>query len=138
MTMDASHFPIVWMTLAHEPGHDHEQDFIEFERLLNRNQRFVMLSDKIPSNDHQHDFTERKRTTLWMKRHRMELRRLVGGLIIIEQNDLKRRAIEAFTIVFAKFWGYPLLLARDKEQAMAIAEKLLGSTSIAEPVSRPQ
>jgi len=33
-------------------------------------------------------------------------------------------------VVFAKFWGYPLMLASSREEAMAIAEKLLSVKSL--------
>ena len=30
MSMNSSNFPLVWMNLSREPGHDHEKDFYEF------------------------------------------------------------------------------------------------------------
>jgi hypothetical protein len=46
-------------------------------------------------------------------------------MIMIEPNSAKRLGFRAFAIVFAKFWGYPLLLAASREQAMEMAKELL-------------
>jgi hypothetical protein len=125
MSMDSSNFPFVWMSLAHEPGHDSQQDFDEFEANLKRGQPFVLLSDSVPADDHEHSQAEKKQTSLWMKKHKAELRKLVLAMILIEPNVAKRVAFKAFSVVFAKFWGYPLLLSSSREEAMETAEKLL-------------
>ncbi|KFE51735.1 hypothetical protein [Pseudomonas syringae] len=125
MLINSSDFPFVWMNLAQEPGHDHEKDFAELEANLQRGEPFVLLTDTAPSDDHEHSPGEKKRTALWMKKHKVELRKRVLAMIMIEPNSAKRLGFKAFAVVFAKFWGYPLLLAASREQAMETARELL-------------
>lgn len=125
MSMDSSNFPLVWMSLAPVPGHDFKQDFDEFEANLKRGEVFVLLSDYAPAEDHEHSGEEKRYTSLWMKKHKSELRNLVLAMIVIEPNAAKRIAFRAFGVVFAKFWGYPLMLATTREEALETADKLL-------------
>ncbi|MFZ6722904.1 hypothetical protein [Undibacterium sp. Ji49W] len=125
MSINSSHFPLVWMNLTQEPGHDHQKDFAEFEANLQRGEPFVILTDTVPAEDHEHSPEEKKRTALWMKKHKVQLRKLVLAMIMIEPNAAKRLGFKAFAVVFAKFWGYPLFLAASREQAMEMARALL-------------
>ena len=125
MSINSSNFPLVWMNLAQEPGHDHQKDFDEFDANLQRGEPFVLLTDTAPAQDHEHSPEEKKRTALWMKKQKVALRKLVLAMILIEPNAAKRLGFKAFAVVFAKFWGYPLLLAASREQAMEIAGELL-------------
>ena len=125
MSINSSSFPLVWMNLTQEPGHDHQNDFDEFEANLQRGQPFVLLTDTVPAEDHEHSPEEKKRTALWMKKHKDALRKLVLAMILIEPNAAKRLGFKAFAVVFAKFWGYPLLLAASREQAVEMASELL-------------
>ncbi|MBP1124352.1 MULTISPECIES: hypothetical protein [Pseudomonas] len=125
MSVNSSDFPFVWMSLTQEPGHDHQKDFAEFEANLQRGEPFVLLTDTAPADDHEHSPEEKKRTALWMKKHKIELRKWVLAMILVESNSAKRLGFRAFAVVFAKFWGYPLLLAASREQAMEMAQELL-------------
>ncbi|MYM35089.1 hypothetical protein GTP44_20315 [Duganella sp. FT50W] len=125
MSINSSNFPLVWMNLSQEPGHDHQPDFDEFEANLRRGVPFVLLTDTVPADDHEHSPEEKKRTALWMKKNKVELRRLVLAMIMVEPNAAKRLGFKAFSVVFAKFWGYPLLLAASREQAIGMARELL-------------
>ncbi|MBP1315607.1 hypothetical protein RJO15_12555 [Herbaspirillum huttiense F1] len=125
MSMNSADFPLVWMNLTQQPGHDHEQDFTEFEANLQREEPFVLLTDTVPAEDHEHSAEEKKRTALWMKQHKHALRKLVLAMIVVEPNAARRVGFKAFAVVFAKFWGYPLLLAGSREQALQMARELL-------------
>lgn len=125
MPMNSRDFPFVWMSFSHAPGHDHDHDFEEFERNLTKGEPFVILSDQAPEDDHEHSPEEKKRTALWMKRHKAELRQLVMGLIVVEPNAAKRLALKTFGIAFAKFWGYPLLTAANRTEALTLGRELL-------------
>ncbi|WP_339533218.1 hypothetical protein [Pseudomonas mucidolens] len=125
MSVNSSDFPFVWMNLTQEPGHDHQKDFDELEANLQRGEPFVLLTDSAPAEDHEHSPEEKKRTALWMKKHKIELRKSILAMILVEPNSAKRLGYKAFAIVFAKFWGYPLLLAASREQAMEMARELL-------------
>ncbi|BAF87291.1 hypothetical protein AZC_1293 [Azorhizobium caulinodans ORS 571] len=125
MPLDSTNFPHVWMSYDHAPDHDHDEDFSELEANLKRGAPFVILTDSAPAEDHEHSHEEKKRTSLWMKKHKAELRSLVLALIVIEPSAAKRLAFKPFGVAFAKFWGYPLRLAASREEAMAIAGELL-------------
>lgn len=125
MSVNSSDFPYVWMSFTQGPGHDHQNDFAEFEGNLQRGEPFVLLTDTVPAEDHEHSPEEKKRTALWMKKNKFELRKWVLAMIMIEPNSAKRIGFKAFAVVFAKFWGYPLLLAASREQAMEMARELL-------------
>ncbi|MGO2235874.1 hypothetical protein B6N13_09595 [Marinomonas sp. UCMA 3892] len=125
MSMNSSQFPFVWISLDHKPGQDSQKDFDEFEANLQRGEPFVLLSNSAPTGDHEHSKEEKKRTSLWMKKNKAELRKLVIAMILIEPNAAKRLGFKAFAEVFSKFWGYPLILASSQDAAMEIAKGLL-------------
>lgn len=127
MSMNSSNFPLVWVSFSHEPGQDDHRDFEAFEANLQRGEPFVLLSDSAPSEDHDHTPEEKKRSALWMKKHKAELRKLVLAMILVEPSPAKRLAFKAFAGVFAKFWGYPLLFASSREHAIEMAWDLLAT-----------
>lgn len=127
MSMNSSDFPLVWMDLTQQAGQDTQKDFDEFEANLKRGERFVILSDSTPAEDHEHTPEEKKRVSLWMKKHKTELRKLVLAMILVEPNQAKRMGYKAFSVMFAKFWGYPMLTAASREQAVDMARELLST-----------
>ncbi|SEB17564.1 hypothetical protein [Marinobacterium iners] len=135
MSMNSSDFPFVWMSFSQEPGHDQEKDFEEFEANLQRGKPFVILTDTAPDEGHEHSPEDKKRTALWMKKHKAELRKQVLATILIEPSPAKRLGIKPFAVLFAKFWGYPLMLAASREEAMTIARGLLSEQSTPSPAS---
>lgn len=127
MPLDNSTFPFVWMTYDEDPDHDHDEDFEALEESLLRGTPFVILTDNAPIEDHTHSHEERKRTALWMKAHKADLRDRVLAMIVIEPSATKRLAFKSFGVAFAKFWGYPLRLTSSREEAMEIAGQLLSA-----------
>jgi len=125
MPLDSTNFPLVWMSFEEGPGHDHDKDYEAFEANLKRGLPFVLLTNSAPAEDHEHTQEEKKRTSLWMKKHKAELRTLVLAMIVIEPSAAKRLAFKPFGVAFAKFWGYPMRLASSREEALEIAGKLL-------------
>lgn len=89
----------------------------------------MLLTDTAPAEDHEHSPEEKKRTALWMKEHKIGLRSLVLAMILVEPNAAKRLGFKAFAALFAKFWGYPLLLASSREQATEMARGLLETSA---------
>ncbi|WP_339756820.1 hypothetical protein [uncultured Hoeflea sp.] len=125
MPLDNTNFPLVWMNYDEEPDHDHDEDFEALEASFKRGAPFVILTDNAPIEEHEHSQEEKKRTVLWMKKHKAELRTLVLAMIVIEPSAAKRMAFKPFGVAFAKFWGYPMKLASSREQGIEIAGKLL-------------
>ena len=126
MQIDASQFPRVWMRL-NAPGSDPEvSPFDELEALLARKEIFVLLNDEgLDKGDHEHSPEEMKQASLWMKRHKRELKAFVKAGIYIEPSTAKRVATRAFALVYEKFWGYPMLMVATKDDALALAQQLL-------------
>lgn len=129
MPLDSTNFPLVWMSYDEGPDHDHDEDFEALEANLKRGTPFVVLTDNAPIEDHEHSQEEKKRTSLWMKKHKAELRALVLALIVIEPSPARRLAFKPFGVAFAKFWGYPMRLAASHEEAMEIAAALLAEVA---------
>lgn len=125
MPLDSTKFPLVWMNYEQGPEHDHDKDFEALEANLKRGQPFVLLTDSAPEDEHEHSHEEKRRTSLWMKKHKVELSRLVLAMIVIEPSAAKRIAFLAFGVPFSKFWGYPMRVASSRDEAMEIAGKLL-------------
>lgn len=125
MSMNSSQFPFVWISLGQAHGQDSQKDFDEFEANLKRGEPFVLLSETAPTEGYEHTPEEKMQTALWMKKNKAELRKLVQAMIMVEPNTAKRLGFKAFALMFSKFWGYPLLLAASREEAMDIARGLL-------------
>ncbi|WP_034790196.1 hypothetical protein [Hyphomonas beringensis] len=125
MPLDTKNFPYVWMSYEEAPDHDHDEDFKALEASFERGEPFVILTDNAPAEDHEHSHEEKKRTALWLKKHKTELRTLVRAMIVVEPNSAKRMAFKPFGLAFGKLWGFPMKLASSREEAMEIADKLL-------------
>jgi len=129
--IDATEFPLVWMQIAAPSNKPEDSPFAEFEALLARKEVFVLLNDEgLDTGDHEHSPEEMKQTSLWMKRHKSDLRIFVKASIHIEPSTAKRLASKAFTVVYEKFWGYPMLIAATKEEALVMAQNLLAGEPV--------
>jgi hypothetical protein len=125
MPLDSTHFPLVWMSYDESHDHDHEEDLEALEANLKRAAPFVLLTNSAPAEDHEHSQEEKKRTALWMKKHKSQLRTLVLAMIVIEPNAAKRLAFKTFGVAFSKFWGFPMRIVSSREEAIDVAGKLL-------------
>lgn len=130
MYIDSTHFPVVRMHFD-RPDPAGQDSFSLFEGLLDREQPFVLISRQNDEHDHEHeDPAGRKRVTLWMKAHRARLHRLVRGMVFIEPAAAKRLALKASSVMFSKFWGYPMLVVASEPEALATASKLLAGQDV--------
>ncbi|MGY4751222.1 hypothetical protein ACVNHC_15295 [Pannonibacter sp. Q-1] len=64
MPLDSTNFPLVWMSYDHGPDHGHDEDFEALEANLQRGAPFVILTDSVPAEEHEHSQEEKKRTSL--------------------------------------------------------------------------
>ncbi|WP_426116798.1 hypothetical protein [Pseudomonas sp. DSP3-2-2] len=126
MRIDATQFPFVWLQKT-TLDNSQEESLGAFEALLARNEPFVLLSDEsLDKEKTDHSPSEMKQIALWMKRHKTELKTYVKASVHIEPSLTKRLAGKAFAVVYEKFWGYPMLMAATKDEALALAQTLLG------------
>ena len=129
MPLDTTNFPLVWMSYEEAPDHDHDEDFEALEASFQRGTPFVILTDNAPTEDHEHSHDEKKRTALWLKKHKAELRTLVLAMIVIEPSAAKRMAFKPFGVAFGKVWGFPMKLTSSHDEALDVAGKLLSESA---------
>ncbi|WP_347554401.1 hypothetical protein [Robbsia sp. KACC 23696] len=135
MLIDAARFPLVWMRMNAPSNNPDASPFSEFEALLARKEPFVLFNDEgLDTGEHAHSPEEMKQTSLWMKRHKGELRTFVKAMVCIESSAAKRLAAKAFAVVYEKFWGYPILMAANKEDALTLAQELLSAQKAGAPI----
>lgn len=128
MNIDATEYPIVRMIA--DPALDVPVDEVlaSISDLLALGRPFVFIGEGDPGDgggDKQAKVEERRKTALWMKANKTEIRRLVKGHVHIVPEAAKRVAMKAFSVVFAKFWGYPMYIVASAEDARAKAQSLL-------------
>jgi len=134
MLIDAARFPLVWMRMNAPSNNPDAAPFSDFEALLARKETFVLFNDEgLDSAEHEHSPEEMKQTSLWMKRHKSELRAFVTAMICIEPSAAKRLAARAFAVVYEKFWGYPILMVANEDEAFACAQELLSAQKAGAP-----
>jgi|SRR5450830_1396304 len=126
MLVDATQFPFVWMKTGPSSQTTADNPFEAFEALLARQEMFVLLNEEgLRAERHEHTPEERKQLSLWMKRHKGPVRAFVKAAIYVEPNTLTRLATQPFTLIYEKFWGYPMLITASREDAMTRARELL-------------
>jgi hypothetical protein len=127
MLIDATEFPLVQLRLKGSDIDPEISPFDVFEALLARKEAFVFINDEGlgEKDEHKHSQEKKKQASLWMKRHKSELRSFVKALICVEPDTAKRLAAKAFAPMYEKFWGYPMLMVATEEQALDLARKLL-------------
>jgi hypothetical protein len=124
MLLDDSAFPIVRMHYDKTAPEGEDAGFALFDALLARERAFVLLGEG-GDGAREQSHEERKSLTLWMKRNREPLRAFVKAMVYVEPKAAKRVLVKASAGVFGKFWGYPMLVAASREEALAIAARLL-------------
>lgn len=126
MNIDATEYPIVWMDYEPAQGVPVEEALASISTLLARNRPLVFLAQNEPSDtNRQEGAEERRAVALWMKANKREIRRLALGQVQIVPEAAKRVAMRAFSVVFAKFWGYPMFVVASVDEALTKARSLL-------------
>ncbi|WHO37768.1 hypothetical protein PMI04_014480 [Sphingobium sp. AP49] len=125
MLLEDTEFPIVRMHYNRVGTRDDPSGFATFDRLLNRNQPFVLMGLGGSDEAHEHSPSQRKEIALWMKRNREPLHRLVRAMVYVEPHAAKRFVARAQAIVFGKAWGFPMVVRSSEQEARNAAERLL-------------
>ncbi|MDY7533801.1 hypothetical protein RGV33_19265 [Pseudomonas sp. Bout1] len=126
MQLDSSTFPVVKIVFDAPSDTPPPDTFAAFEALLLGEKPFILLHEKaVDESTHQHSHEERKQASIWMKKHKVALRAFVKGMIQVEPSAAKRLALKPFAVMFAKAWGYPLLVVESTDQAWALARDVL-------------
>lgn len=130
MQIDVQDFPFVRMDYSGEGHQTIEETLQFFEHCLVRKEPFVFLGggadfDKDPNEK----IADRRAVALWMKKHKADLRGYVKAMYYIEPSAVKRLAAKAFSVIYGKFWGHPMIVTESREDALQQARILLGLTA---------
>ncbi|KVG64313.1 hypothetical protein [Burkholderia pseudomultivorans] len=126
MQIVTSEFPFVWLSYTPASSGDPASLLAELDALLARRERFVFLTDDAPAGDRGADDHElRKQLAKWSKANRAQSRASIPAMIAIEPDAQRRAALDAFSGAFEKVWGYPLNAAANRDDALALARRLL-------------
>ncbi|MGF6175530.1 hypothetical protein [Ensifer sp. 4252] len=127
MHVDITEFPHVWMDFTHDAGQTTDEVLEVYTDLLAGGEPFVFLGEggDFEGDNTAQDVADRKKISLWMKRNKRTITALVRAMIYIEPNVSKRIAARAFALVYEKFWGYPMFVAANRDEAMAIVRTVL-------------
>lgn len=130
MLIQDSDFPIVRMHYDQAGAEGDLSGLARFDELLSQTSPFVLIGLGASDEAHKHTPEERKQMALWMKRNREPLRRLVKAMVYVEPHAAKRLVAKAQALVFAKGWGFPMIVAASEGQALTIAERLLAGVPV--------
>ncbi|MDR6497417.1 hypothetical protein J2785_000559 [Burkholderia ambifaria] len=127
MQIVTTEFPFVWLRYSGSTHTDPARLLAELDALLARRERFVLLTDDAPSGDDRGagDHEMRKQLAKWSKANRVQSREWIPAMIAIEPDAARRVALDAFSGAFEKVWGYPLNAAATRDDALALAQRLL-------------
>lgn len=127
MKIDASKFPVVRMQENVDEREPVDAVLDCYLRLLQRDELFVVIADSFPDQSarKQESVEDRRSVTLFMKEHKAEIKRLIKAHIQIVTDLELREEAQQFSILFKKFWGYPMVVVASEEEALHRASILL-------------
>ncbi|MEI7065790.1 hypothetical protein WCU84_19385 [Dickeya chrysanthemi] len=136
LKIDESEFPIVWLTqienIENKPSQadDADDSFIQLEKILDKRSPFIIINtaefgDK---NRHEHSKDEKMKIVLWLKKNKKNVKKYIIAQIQIVPKEKQGLLLNSFVKTFSKFWGYPMIIVSNKEQALEKAKSLLEKT----------
>ena len=131
-SIDITEFPIVFLNIDPN-GDEHRlnEDNQVLETLLRRNQNFILINEgKSPDKDTPRNKESTKQMNQWMKKNKPELGAYVKAMIQIESSKTKRLMFKSFRTMFQKYWGFPLLVADTRDEAIRMGHELLATEDI--------
>ena len=131
MLIDDTQFPLVWIHYTKPAGAPGKAGFAGLEEVLARREVFVLLNDEGLAegyNDHPHDAL--KEASLWMKRHKADLRAFIAATICIEPDGARRGAAKDFCAAYQAFWGYPMRVVPCEDEARRLAAETLAGAPV--------
>lgn len=130
MQIDVQDFPFVRMDYSGQGDQSVEDTLQIFEQCLTRKEQFVFLAGGADfEKDHSDNVADRRIVALWMKKHKADLGDYVKAMYYVEPSPVKRLAAKAFSVMYGKFWGHPMIVSESNEEALRQARQLLGMTS---------
>lgn len=130
MQIDTSEFPIVKMDYSVPYQTDFREILASLDELFTRQTPFVLIgrgerSEKGEAQSKQ----DRHEAGLWAKARREEISQWIMMHYYVESDPVKVLEMEEFSVIFEKFWGYPLVVVPSVEEGYQRAHALLNSKS---------
>ncbi len=126
MKIDRAHFPIVWMRNDPARAEPLDQVLSDLSSLLSLQKPFVCIAMDAPQRSSSgNDVDERRALAAWVKQNTHSIQQQIRGHVQIVQEAQEREAMEAFSVAFFKFWGYPMYVVADVDAGLAKALSLL-------------
>ncbi|HEL3168992.1 TPA: hypothetical protein UMF63_000055 [Stenotrophomonas maltophilia] len=126
MKIDHAHFPIVWMRNDPALAEPLDQVLSDLSSLLSLQKPFVCIAMDAPQRSSSgNDVDERRALAAWVKQNTHSIQQQIRGHVQIVQEAQEREAMEAFSVAFFKFWGYPMYVVADVDAGLAKALSLL-------------
>lgn len=124
MFLDTTRFPFVYLR---NDAHPEESTEVQIVALLDRQERFVLVTDHLPSPDHDHDESheERKQRALFFKRNKPRIRQFCAGGIIVAGDKTVPAYVRLPAQAIGKAFGFELTFVRDEYEALTQGRKLL-------------
>lgn len=122
MLIDQARFPLIFMR---DDVHSDIPATTQLVTLLDRDERFVLISDHSPGDEDDATPGERKERALFFKRNKDRLRKLCAGSIVIEGDKPTPMPIRIAAQTFGKAFGIGFYFVRDEEEAIEKAKCLL-------------
>ena len=130
MQIDMTEFPIVKMDYSVPYNTDFREILQHLSDLLARKKPFVIIGKGERSEeDEAQSRVDRHEASIWAKDHRAAIQKWIKMHYYVETDAEKVLEMEEFSVIFEKFWGYPLIVVPSMEDAYQRAETLLNSKS---------
>lgn len=123
MLLDDTRRPLVFLRAGEETNVPIE---MQFEKLLENDSPFVLITDHAPDDHEDETQEERKQKALFFKKIRDRLRRLCRGMIVIEGDKPTPMAGRIAAQAASKALGFSVSFVTSEEQAVEKGLLLLG------------
>lgn len=123
---DISDWPVVYARFPELDENQRVERVLDgLQSVLGQQQRFVIVWG-MPRHDHDDEpHEDEKRSMVWLKRNRTELTTWCAGYVYVTQDpELRALLLGRFPVV-EKFLSFPKCVTEDRNDALAIARRLL-------------
>ncbi|KIS41570.1 hypothetical protein [Kosakonia radicincitans] len=135
LCIDESEFPLVWLIQVDQmenrssQSEAYDNSFIQLEKILGKKIPFVIISatEFEDEEQHEHSKEEKMKLALWLKKNKANVKKYIIAQIQIVPENKQSLILKGFAKAFSKFWGYPMLIVSDKENAIVKANNLLNN-----------
>lgn len=122
MFIDDSAAPVVFVRSHVESNVSMET---QFQKLLDKGEQFVLVSDHNEEDHHEESQEERKKRTMFIKKVKGQLRLLCRGMIVLEGDKPMPAAARIVAATAAKAFGFAIAFTSNEEEAVKLSQKLL-------------